>query len=197
LATVGRCEDRPVRCFGEGDPLYERYHDTEWGRPRRDEQALYEKLCLEGMQAGLSWITVLRKREAFRQVFAGFDPDVVAEYDGVDALLTDARLIRSRAKLEACVRNARATVALRSSGGLSELLWSAAALPSPAYGDWSAVPPSTPASASLAKQLKKAGFTFVGPTTVYSLMQACGLVNDHLTACAVRNDVEAERVRAW
>jgi DNA-3-methyladenine glycosylase I len=197
LATVARWEDRPVRCFGEGDPLYERYHDDEWGRPRRSEQALYEKLCLEGMQAGLSWITVLRKREAFRQVFGGFDPDVVAAYDGVDELLSDARLIRSRAKLEACVRNARATVALRAEGGLSALLWSAAELPSPVYGAWSEVPPSTAASAGLAKRLKKAGFTFVGPTTVYSLMQACGLVNDHLTTCPVRADAEADRIRAW
>jgi DNA-3-methyladenine glycosylase I len=186
-----------VRCFGEGDPLYERYHDEEWGRPRRDERALYEKLCLEGFQAGLSWITVLRKREALREVYADFDPDAVAALASVDDLLTDARLIRSRAKLEACVRNARATLALRSEGGLSDLLWSAAQLPSPAYDAWSDVPPSTPASAALAKRLKKAGFTFVGPTTVYSLMQACGLVNDHLTTCPVRAGVEAERVRAW
>ena len=186
-----------MRCFGEGDPLYERYHDEEWGRPRRQEQPLFEKLCLEGFQAGLSWITVLRKREALRQVYAGFDPDAVAAFDGIDHLLADARLIRSRAKLEACVRNARAAVALRSSGGLPQLLWSVAELPSPAYETWSDVPASTPASAGVAKQLKKAGFSFVGPTTVYSLMQACGLVNDHLTTCAVRADVEAERVRAW
>jgi DNA-3-methyladenine glycosylase I len=149
------------------------------------------------MQAGLSWITVLRKRDAFREVFAGFDPDVVAGYDGVDALLSDARLIRSRAKLEACVRNARATVALRGVGGLPALLWSAALLPSPAYADWSDIPASTPASAALARALKKAGFTFVGPTTVYSLMQACGLVNDHLTTCPVRAEVEAERAAQW
>ena len=186
-----------MRCFGEGDPLYERYHDTEWGRPRRDEQALYEKLCLEGFQAGLSWITVLRKRAALREVFAGFEPDAVAGFEDVEHLLADARLIRSRAKLAACVRNARATVALRADGGLPALLWSAAALPSPAYDAWSDVPPSTTESAGLAKQLKKAGFTFVGPTTVYSLMQACGLVNDHLTTCPVRVEVEAERVRAW
>lgn len=184
-----------MRCFGDGDPLYERYHDTEWGRPRRDERSLYEKLCLEGFQAGLAWITVLRKREALREAFAGFDPDVVAAYDGVDHLLTDPRLIRSRAKLEACVRNARATVALREQGGLSELLWSVAEVPSPAYAVWSDAPASTPASAAIAKQLKKAGFTFVGPTTVYSLMQACGLVNDHLTGCPVRAEVEAERSR--
>jgi DNA-3-methyladenine glycosylase I len=182
-----------MRCFGDGDPLYERYHDTEWGRPRRDERALYEKLCLEGFQAGLSWITVLRKREALREVFAGFDPDLVASYAGVDHLLVDARLIRSRAKLEACVRNARATLALRADAGLAALLWSVAETPSPAYGQWSDVPASTPASAAMAKRLKKAGFTFVGPTTVYSLMQACGLVNDHLVACPVRAEVEAER----
>ena len=186
-----------MRCFGEGDPLYERYHDEEWGRPRRDEQPLYEKLCLEGFQAGLSWITVLRKRAALREVYAGFDPDAVAAFDGIDHLLDDPRLIRSRAKLAACVRNARATVALRKSGGLTALLWAAAELPSPAYPRWSDVPPSTPASADLAKQLKKAGFTFVGPTTVYSLMQACGLVNDHLTTCPVRAEVEQERSRAW
>ncbi|MDX6198423.1 MAG: DNA-3-methyladenine glycosylase [Actinomycetota bacterium] len=186
-----------MRCFGEGDPLYERYHDEEWGRPRKDEQPLFEKLCLEGFQAGLSWITVLRKRATLREVYAGFDPDAVAAFGGVDHLLADARLIRSRAKLEACVRNARATVALRSAEGLAGLLWSAAELPSPAYDAWSDVPPSTPASAAIAKQLKNAGFTFVGPTTVYSLMQACGLVNDHLTTCAVRDEVERERVRAW
>jgi DNA-3-methyladenine glycosylase I len=183
-----------MRCFGDGDPVYERYHDLEWGRPRRTEQPLYEKLCLEGFQAGLSWITVLRKRDALREVFAGFDPDAVAAYDDIDHLLTDARLIRSRAKLAACVRNARATIALRGDGGLVELLWAAAEQPSPAYESWADVPPSTPVSAALARQLKLAGFTFVGPTTVYSLMQACGLVNDHLTGCAVRAEVEAERV---
>lgn len=186
-----------MRCFGEGDPLYEGYHDSEWGRPQRSERALYEKLCLEGFQAGLSWITVLRKREALRQVFDGFDPDVVAGYDGVEHLLTDARLIRSRAKLEACVRNAQATLALRDQGGLPELLWSAALLPSPSYASWSQVPGSTAGSAALAGRLKKLGFTFVGPTTVYALMQACGLVNDHVRACAVRDEVEAERRRAW
>ncbi len=183
-----------MRCFGDGDPLYERYHDTEWGRPRRTEQALYEKVCLEGFQAGLSWITVLRKREALREAFAGFDPDTVATYDGVDHLLTDTRLIRSRAKLLACVRNAQATIALRAQGGLVDLLWATAAVPSPSYAAWGDVPGSTPASAELAKALKRAGFTFVGPTTVYSLLQACGLVNDHLLTCPVRAAVEAERV---
>ncbi len=182
-----------MRCFGDGDPLYEGYHDTEWGRPQQSEQALYEKICLEGFQAGLSWITVLRKRAALREVFADFDPDVVAGYGDVDHLLTDARLIRSRAKLLACVRNAQATLALRSFGGLPALLWSVAAIPSPAHDTWSGVPATTEASAAMAKQLKRAGFTFVGPTTVYSLMQACGLVNDHLLDCPVREPVEALR----
>lgn len=180
------------RCFGDGDSLYERYHDEEWGRPQRSEQALYEKVCLEGFQSGLAWITVLRKREALREVFAGFDPEVVAELD-VAPLLADARLIRSGPKLRACVTNARATLALRDSGGLAELLWSRAEVPGPAYDSWGDVPASTATSAQLAKELKRAGFAFVGPTTVYALMQACGLVDDHLTGCPVRDEVEALR----
>ena len=181
-----------MRCFGDGDSVYERYHDEEWGRPQRTEQALYEKICLEGFQSGLAWITVLRKREALREAFAGFDPEVVAELD-VAPLMSDTRLIRSGPKLRACVTNARATLALRDRGGLSQLLWSRAELPSPVYETWSATPPSTPTSTALAKELKQAGFTFVGPTTVYSLLQACGLVNDHQTGCPVRADVEALR----
>ena len=181
-----------MRCFGDGVVLYERYHDLEWGRPQTSEQALYEKLCLEGFQAGLAWITVLRKREALREAFAGFDPEVVAGLD-VEPLLTDARLIRSGAKLRACVTNARATLALRGEGGLTALLWSHAELPSPAYDTPTDVPASTPGSAALAKDLKRRGFTFVGPTTVYSLLQACGLVDDHLTGCPARAGAEALR----
>ena len=184
-----------MRCFGEGDRLYEAYHDDEWGRPQTSEQALYEKVCLEGFQAGLAWITVLRKRAALREVFRGFDPDVVASYDDVEALLTDTRLIRSGPKLRACVRNAAATLALRDSGGLSALLWSVAEWERPAPTSWRDVPASTEASARMAKTLKKAGFVFVGPTTVYSLMQACGIVNDHLADCPVRAAVEQERER--
>ena len=180
------------RCFGDGDTVYERYHDTEWGRPQRSEQALYEKVCLEGFQAGLAWITVLRKRDALREAFLGFDPDAVAEMD-VAPLMKDERLIRSGPKLRACVTNARATLALRPSGGLPELLWAHAQVPSPAYETWSSVPPATATSTAVAKQLKKLGFAFVGPTTVYSLFQACGLVNDHLLACPVRDEVEALR----
>ncbi len=181
-----------IRCFGDGLPLYERYHDVEWGRPQIDERALYEKICLEAFQAGLAWITVLRKREALREAFAGFDPEVVAELD-VEPLLLDARLIRSGAKLRACVTNARATLALRADGGLAALLWTAAEIPSQAYERWSEVPASTPASAVLARELKRRSFTFVGPTTVYSLLQACGLVGDHLTGCPARAEAEALR----
>ncbi len=149
-------------------------------------------MCLEGFQAGLAWITVLRKRPALREVFAGFDPDVVAELD-ITPLMKDARLIRSGPKLRACVTNARATLALRSSGGLSQLLWAYAQVPSPAYDRWADIPPSTVTSAAVATDLKKRGFAFVGPTTVYSLFQACGLVNDHLLGCPVRDEVEALR----
>lgn len=181
-----------MRCFGEGDPLYESYHDKEWGRPQTSEQALFEKICLEGFQAGLSWITVLRKREALREAFHRFDPVQVAALD-VTPLLQDARLIRSAAKLTACVRNAEATLSLK--GGLPDLIWSYRD-DSPPPLDWSAVPPFTSGSANLARALKKRGFVFVGPTTVYSLMQACGVVNDHLGSCPVREEVQQTRVAA-
>lgn len=177
------------RCFGDGDPLYAAYHDDEWGRPVRSEQGLYERICLEGFQAGLAWITVLRKREALREAFHGFDPAVVAELD-VEPLLADARLIRSRAKLKACVTNARATLALGD--GLVDLVWEHAA-DGVAPAEWSAVPGSSDASKALAKDLKKRGFVFVGPTTVYAMFQAVGVVNDHLAACPVRAEVESLR----
>lgn len=179
------------RCFGDGDEVYEAYHDTEWGRPQTTERQLYEKVCLEGFQAGLSWITVLRRRSVLREVFAGFDPEVVEGMD-VGPLLSDIRLIRSGPKLRACVRNAAATVALRDSGGLVELVWSYRQ-DGPAPAAWAAVPASTPESGQLAKRLKRAGFVFVGPTTVYSLLQACGMVDDHVADCPVRVEVEAER----
>ena len=178
-----------MRCFGDGDPLYERYHDTEWGRPQLSERQLFEKICLEAFQAGLAWITVLRKREALREAFGGFDPAHVAALD-VEPLLSDARLIRSRPKLQACVTNARATLAL--GGGLPDLVRRCATY-EPAPERWSDVPPQTPGSAALAKELKRAGFTFVGPVTAYSLLQACGLVGDHLRGCDVREEVEAQR----
>ena len=178
-----------MRCFGGDDPLYAPYHDEEWGRPQVTTRQLYEKICLEGMQAGLAWITVLRKREAFREVFAGFDPEVVAQLD-VEPLLQDARIIRARAKLQACVTNARAVLAM--DGGLPELVWSYRQ-DGPARDTWQDLPASTPGSVDLAKQLKRLGFAFVGPTTAYSLMQACGVVNDHLAGCAVRDEVEGQR----
>ncbi len=178
-----------MRCFGDGDPLYEHYHDTEWGRPQRTTQQLYEKICLEGMQAGLAWITVLRKRDAFREVFGGFDPVHVATLD-IEPLLLDARIIRARAKLQACVTNARAVLDLDTD--LVELIWSYRDDP-PAPTGWTDVPATTPGSAELAKDLKRRGFVFVGPTTAYSLMQACGVVDDHLATCPVRKEVEELR----
>ena len=179
-----------ARCFGDGNPLYERYHDEEWGVPVRDERGLYERISLEAFQSGLAWITILRKREGFRAAFAGFDPDVVARYDeeDVERLLADAGIVRNRAKIEAAIANARATVSLRASGtALPELVWSFApkvpAAPAESLRD---VPAATPESAALAKALKAAGFRFVGPTTAYAAMQACGVVNDHLAGCPAR-----------
>jgi DNA-3-methyladenine glycosylase I len=186
----------PVRCWDTTDPLYQAYHDDEWGRPVRDERGLYERLCLEGFQSGLSWITILRKRESFRAAFEGFVPERVAELGerDVQRLLADASIVRHRGKIEATIANARATIGLRTEAPLHELFWSYAPerheLPA-THTDWAA---STPESAALSKRLKKAGFRFVGPTTVYAAMQACGLVNDHLADCWVREAVEATRV---
>jgi len=175
------------RCFGSGDPLNEAYHDDEWGVPVHGDQALYERIVLEGAQSGLSWITVLRKRENYRAAFANFDPDVVAEFgdDDVERLMADAGIVRNRLKVNAAITNARAVVALRESGSsLEELFWSFAPEPRKAApASWDAVPATTPESAALAKALKKAGFVFVGPTTMYAAMQACGLVNDHIEGC--------------
>jgi DNA-3-methyladenine glycosylase I len=186
------------RCWETSDELYLAYHDEEWGRPVRDERGLYERLCLEGFQSGLSWLTILRKREGFRAAFERFDPDVVAGFGerDVERLLGDASIVRHRGKIEAAIANARATVALRDEAPLQELFWSYAPeshAPPRGTGDWQA---STPESAALSKRLKKAGFRFVGPTTVYAAMQACGVVNDHLADCWVHDAVEAERAAA-
>ena len=184
-------------CFGAGDPLYLAYHDREWGRPVRSEQGIFERLCLEGFQAGLSWLTILRKRPAFRAGFAGFDPDAVAAFGPaeVERLLADPGIVRHRGKIEAAIANARATVGLRAAGApLERLFWADASAPgSPAPMSLSDLPSSTPASAVLARALRSAGFRFVGPTTVYAAMQACGVVNDHLAGCPVRAEVEASR----
>jgi DNA-3-methyladenine glycosylase I len=187
-----------IRCWETGDPAYQLYHDEEWGRPVRDERGVYERLCLEGFQSGLAWLTILRKREAFREAFAGFEPDRVAAFGepDIERLLGDAGIVRHRGKIEAAIANARATVALRAAGPpLHELFWALAptahqAPASPGY--WHA---STPQSTALAKRLRAAGFRFVGPTTVYAAMQACGVVNDHLASCWVRDAVELERRR--
>ena len=186
-----------LRCFGSGNPLYEAYHDEEWGRPVRDERGIYERLCLEGFQSGLSWLTILRKRDAFRRAFANFDPDAVARFGERDVarLLVDASIVRHRGKIEAAVANARGVLRLREQGTpLHELVWSFAPARRRApktRTDW---PTSTPESAALAKKLRHAGFRFVGPTTAYAAMQACGIVNDHLVDCFARERVERSRI---
>jgi DNA-3-methyladenine glycosylase I len=184
----------PKRCWTTDDPLYVAYHDDEWGRPVLDERGLLERLCLEGFQSGLSWLTILRKRENFRAAFAAFDADQVALFGkrDVDRLLGDAGIVRHRGKIEAAIANARGTLALREQGTpLPELVWTHRPKPKRAPrgpGDWAA---RTPESVALSKTLKRAGFRFVGPTTVYAAMQACGVVNDHLASCFVRADVDA------
>lgn len=186
------------RCFGESVDIYRDYHDREWGRPVLDERGLLEKLCLEGFQSGLSWLTILRKRDAFRGAFANFDAETVARFGEADVqrLLADASIVRHRLKIEAAIANARATVALHEAGrNLTELVWSHRPPPRPAPRSWADVAPETSESRALAKELKRAGFRFVGPTTVYSTMQSVGLVNDHLADCFVRKEVEADRAR--
>jgi DNA-3-methyladenine glycosylase I len=190
----------PFRCFGGSDPIYADYHDTEWGRPVTDERALLERICLEGFQSGLSWLTILRKRENFRHAFANFVPEQLAKFGDrdVERLLADAGIIRHRGKIEATIANGRATADLHAEGHtLRELLWSRAPAdaPDPA-DDLHALPASTPESKALSKELKQRGFRFVGPTTAYAAMQACGIVNDHLAQCPVRAAVERERQAA-
>jgi DNA-3-methyladenine glycosylase I len=187
--------DQPVRCWTSNDPLYDEYHDLEWGRPVTDERGLLERLCLEGFQSGLSWLTILRKRENFRSAFAGFEPERVAEFSGQDVtrLLGDADIVRHRGKIEAAIANARGTLALRAAGTpLNEVVW--AHRPSqgkPAQSIYD-LPSTTLESVALSKELKRAGFRFVGPTTVYAAMQACGVVNDHIATCYVRADVQRD-----
>ncbi|MGI9100447.1 MAG: DNA-3-methyladenine glycosylase I [Solirubrobacteraceae bacterium] len=189
----------PQRCWATSDPLYLAYHDEEWGRPVRDEHLLLERLCLEGFQSGLSWLTILRKRERFRTVFAEFRPERLAGFGEADVqrLMGDAGIVRNRAKIEATIANARATGVLHDAGEtLGELLWSfVPAVPAPAPRALGDMPATTPESTALARELRRRGFRFVGPTTAYALMQACGIVNDHLAGCFVRADVEAERTR--
>jgi DNA-3-methyladenine glycosylase I len=181
------------RCWGSSDPAYAAYHDDEWGRPVLNERGIYERLCLEGFQSGLSWLTILRKREAFRAAFAGFDPEQVASFGkrDVERLLGDAGIVRHRGKIEAAIANAAGTLALRKAGTpLQELFWSHRPAPGPAPTSFAEVPAKTDESIALAKALRQAGFLFVGPTTVYAAMQACGVVNDHLANCPARAPTE-------
>jgi DNA-3-methyladenine glycosylase I len=190
-AEPTRCEWVPL-----GDPLYVAYHDDEWGVPVRDERRLFELLTLEGAQAGLSWSTILRKREGYRRVFAGFDPAAVARFgeEDVERLLADPAIVRNRLKVESTVANARATLALHEQGtSLAEVLWSAVG-GEPRLNAWTTlgeIPAETPESRALSRELKRRGFRFVGPTILYALMQAAGLVNDHVTSC-FRYEVAAQ-----
>jgi DNA-3-methyladenine glycosylase I len=175
---LARGDDGVVRCaWGDSTPDYRVYHDDEWGRPVSDDTRLFEKLCLEGFQSGLSWLTILRKREAFRAAFAGFDFHQVARFtdEDVERLLQDAGIVRHRGKIEATINNARRAVELTEAHSLAHFVWS--------YDD----------PKLLARDLKKRGWRFVGPTTVYAFMQAMGLVNDHLPGCDAREPCERER----
>ncbi|HYU80255.1 MAG TPA: DNA-3-methyladenine glycosylase I [Vicinamibacterales bacterium] len=190
-----------MRCWWAGtDPLYIRYHDEEWGRPVTEDVRLYEKICLEGFQAGLSWLTILRKRENFRAAFAGFDPSRVARFGARDVagLLNNDGIVRHRGKIESAINNARQTIALQGEfGSLSNYIWQFQPPPSerPRRVTRSALMrlATTPTSIALSKDLRKRGWTFVGPTTIYAFMQAVGLVNDHLEGCMSRAACERER----
>jgi DNA-3-methyladenine glycosylase I len=188
--------DGKPRCWwGASAPDYVAYHDEEWGRPVTDDRGIYERLTLEAFQSGLSWLTILRKRENFRAAFDGFDFERVAAYGDRDVarLLADAGIVRNRAKIEAAVANAKATVAMAADGeSLAKLAWSHR----PEADRSDDLPSVTPESKALAKELKRRGFRFVGPTTAYALMQATGIVNDHLPGCFVRDAVAAERETA-
>lgn len=164
------------------DPLLRAYYDTEWGMPVRDERGVFERLCLEAFQSGLSWATILRKRPAFRTAFDDFDPDLVSAYDDRDVtrLLADPGIVRNRRKIEATITNARATVALRADGGLADLVWSFRPARTPAPRTAAEVPTTSPESVALAAELKRRGFAHVGPTTMFALMEALGIVDTHL-----------------
>jgi DNA-3-methyladenine glycosylase I len=193
--------DGLVRCWWAGsDPEYLRYHDTEWGRPVSNETRLFEKLCLEGFQSGLSWLTILRKRENFRCAFAGFDIETVAKFTEaeIEHLLTDVGIVRHRGKITSVINNARRARALQDeAGSLAAFLWRFEPDPDtrPALVDYAALSKITQSkeSAALSKDLRKRGWSFVGPTTLYAFMQAMGLVNDHLEGCAIRAAAEADR----
>jgi DNA-3-methyladenine glycosylase I len=191
---VASVRDIVTRCWWVGDdPLYIRYHDEEWGRPVRDDRRLFEKVCLEGFQAGLSWITILRKRENFRRGFADFDVDRVARFTARDVggLLKDEGIIRHRGKIESTINNARRAIELRAEfGSLADYFWrwqpDPTSRPTRITRETLSQMPTTAESVALSKDLRKRGWTFVGPTTIYAFMQAMGLVNDHVEACEIR-----------
>ena len=168
--------------WAAADPMLREYYDTEWGLPVRDEQGLYERISLEGFQAGLSWATILRKRPAFRAAFQNFDPDAVAEFGPADVerLMLDASIVRNRLKIEAAITNARATIALRDDGGLVAFVWQFQPESTPSPASHEQIPTTSPESIALSKALRKRGFAFVGPTTMYALMEAIGMVDTHL-----------------
>ena len=191
-------DDGKARCaWGASTPDYVAYHDDEWGRPVADDIRLYEKLCLEGFQSGLSWLTILRKRDAFRRAFRGFDPEKVAHFTkrDVERLLKDASIVRHRGKIEAAIANARATLGVQDDiGSLAALVWSfESTRRRAAPKHFADLQSTTPESKALSKELLKRGFRFVGPTTVHSTMQSCGLVDDHLARCVARARCEEER----
>jgi DNA-3-methyladenine glycosylase I len=199
--TLVRGEDGLTRCFwGASTPEYRAYHDAEWGFPVDDDRRLFEKLCLEGFQSGLSWLTILRKRENFRKAFAGFDFGKVARFGerDVERLLADAGIVRHRGKIEAAINNAKRAVELvEEQGSLAGYVWrfepDAATRPERMTWDALLAMAETPESRALAKDLKRRGWRFVGPTTVYAFMQAMGLVNDHLDGCDIRERAELAR----
>jgi DNA-3-methyladenine glycosylase I len=178
-----------VRCpwGGIADPVYARYHDEEWGVPKADDRAMFEKLVLEGFQSGLSWLTILKKRDNFRRAFHDFEPERIARYSAKDVahLMADAGIVRNRLKIEATIDNARALLALQKRTSLAAFLWSFLdGRPQiNAHQSFKSVPAETPVSKAISKALKAEGFRFVGPTTVYAFMQSTGMVNDHLTSC--------------
>ncbi|MEM7260850.1 MAG: DNA-3-methyladenine glycosylase I [Planctomycetota bacterium] len=189
------------RCGWCGDdPLYVEYHDHEWGRPVAEDARLFEKVCLEGFQSGLSWITILRKREAFRRAFADFDPVRVSRFNrrSVDRLLADASIVRHRGKIESAIQNAKRALELMDEhGSLGAFFWKFE--PEDRSGtvtpEWVRANPTTPESTAMARELKRRGWTFVGPTTCYAFMQALGMVNDHVEGCPTRSEVERMRAR--
>jgi DNA-3-methyladenine glycosylase I len=187
-SLVAGADGRPRCWWCAGDEQYVAYHDLEWGQPVHDEHRLFEKLVLEGFQAGLSWLTILHRRERLREAFAGFDPERLAAFDDADVrrLLGDDRLIRNRAKVEAAVANARCYLRLREQGErLAALVWAHAPATRPRPAHRSEVPATTPQSTALARDLKQRGWRFVGPTTAYAFMQSMGLVDDHIEGCHV------------